>query len=274
MTKSLSERDANKDGTTMAVAQRASAALALPTDGVAGLTGSFGKGDITIPICSLAQLMSQNKGEAGKFYFPDGRSLDMMQTVVLDIVATRAMWAPISESLEGPLCKSADRVYGIPLDAARVLEGEVLPGYQEGDPIPCARCPHYGDAETFTEDKTRLLCRNGYTLLMVDFETDAPFLFFVKGSAVKPVKQRIVSPALMRFKRTGKAEPWAQVYDWTAKLVEQPGKKFYTPEIMPSTELDDAAKDYYAAMSADLRGRAGAQTIETPESLGQQELSS
>ena len=81
-------------------------AVAIPTDGADGLSGEFGQGDMAMPICSLGQPMSQGKTE-GKFSFPDGRSLDDLEGVVLDIGATRAIWAPVDSGIGSPLCRSA-----------------------------------------------------------------------------------------------------------------------------------------------------------------------
>ncbi len=196
-------------------------AVAIPTDGADGLSGDFGQGDITMPICSLVQQMSQDKGPEGTFHFPDGRNAnkepgkDALEVVVLDIVATRAIWAPVDSGIGAPLCRSADRKMGITVYPTFIESGELKdveklnPESEEGEQyIVCADC-RFGRSATNFEKVDGLWCPNGYTLLMLDVRTDEPFLYFVKGTQMKSVKQRIVSPALVRFRRTGAAMPWA-----------------------------------------------------------------
>ncbi len=239
-------------------------ALAIPTGGVAGLSGEFNQRDIALPVCSLAQPMSQDKGPEGKFSWPDGRSVDQMTVVVLDIVATRALWSPIDWDVGEPICRSSDRLDGLTKYANIVTAEKPKAGdIREADPIiiSCAECPHFKDATTFPDQELR--CMYGYTLLLVEREGDGlPFLYFVKGSAVKVIKQRIVSPALMRLRVNKPAEPWAQPSGWTIVLKQEKQRKWYVPEIMPLEPLGEEEKDLYATMSAEFSGRASQQTLE------------
>lgn len=236
--------------------------LAIP-EGTTGLSGEFGQQDMSIPICSLVQPMSQDKGEEGHFWFPDGRSLKRMEIIVLDIVATRALWRPIEENSDGPLCRSADRKVGLTDDPDRVMGDMAADKYDEGSvELDCIACPHYEDFNIFERGQ---FCRLGYTLLCHERVEDIPFLYFVKGVAVKPVKQRIVGPALQRVQRGKLATPWMVPFQWTAKLIEVPGQKYWMPEILPLEPLEESAANYYAEMSLDMSGRASAQSIEPTE---------
>jgi hypothetical protein len=260
----MTKTEAKTEETAVVPRDNGAGGLTVPSAGAAGLSGEFGQSDITLPICSLVQPMSQEKGDEGRFWFPDGRSLDGMTTVVLDIVATRALWAPIGEGMNGPLCRSGNRKEGLTNFPGRVLEGDLPPNMkpEEQAYIPCETCPHFADATTFEAGDKSPRCRYGYTLLMYETEQEFPFLFFVKGMAVKPVKMRIVSPALMRYKRAGLAEPWANGFEWTAHKVEQPGRKYWVPDIAPLDAFDADGRAYYAALSAELSGRASAQSFE------------
>lgn len=228
-----------------------------------GLSGEFGQQDIVLPVCSLAQPMSQDKGEAGRYSFPDGSSLEQLDVVVLDIVATRALWAPIDdETVDGPLCRSADRVMGLTSHAKRVTGDK---GAGDGEQyIVCKECPHFADATTFTKENTDPMCRFGYTLLMYERELDTPFLFFVKGSAVKPVKQRIVSPALQRYQRGEPPRPWLTPFLWSVTHKIDGKKNWYQPDITPQEPFTDKEALGWAEMSVSLSGRAAEQSVADP----------
>ena len=252
-------------------------AVAIPTDGADGLSGEFGQGDMAMPICSLGQPMSQGKTE-GKFSFPDGRSLDDLEVVVLDIVATRAIWAPVDSGIGAPLCRSADRRMGITLYSTFIEHGKrediekLTPeGAEDEQYIVCADC-RFGPSAMNFEKVDGLWCPNGYTLLMLDVRTDEPFLYFVKGMQMKSVKQRIVSPALVRLRRTGSAMPWAVTYGWQPRIVEEKEKKrkYYVADITIGPDTSDDDRKQYAEMSVALRGRASEQTEEMPRDEAEQ----
>lgn len=242
-------------------------ALAIPTggEGGEGLSGTFGREDIAIPVGSLSQAQSQDKGEPGRFWFPSGESLETMETVVLDIVATRGMWDAFGEGSKGLICRSNDRQMGWTEDASEVLGKAKAKDLGLGDgevTIPCDMCPHAKDATDFTSNDKDPKCRLGYTLTMYEVEMKSVFLYFVKGTQVKPVKQRIVSPALFRLRQDGKAAPWTCAYTWTVKPVTGPSGKYFVPEIQPQPPFDDQVKDQFADMAAEYVGSASRQTLE------------
>lgn len=250
---------------TTDVTTRDSGGAIVPADAnVPGLSGEFGRGDIQIPICSISQNMSQDKGEPGMYAFPDGSSFDELDVVVIDVVATRALWTPIDdETVEGPLCRSADRVYGatdFPLRVVGDKAEELNVTDIEGFVLTCGTCPHFEDATTFTKPNADgpapLMCRNGYTLLMFERTLEEVILFFVKGSAVSPVKQKIVSPALRRYRKIGQAMPWANAFTWRIQQKVDGKKNWFQPDITPNEPFGNAELDHYEEMAADLAGRA------------------
>ena len=234
----------------------ASTALAQATNNMPGLSGEASQSDVVMPVCSLVQAQSQDKGEEGKFWFPDGTVLTEMNAVVLNIIFTRTLWASLESEL-GILCKSGDRRMGIAnhpqivLDDASAAEGQQY--------IPCSECPRQKDEENWVKDG----CRFGFTLLMWEKNLAFPFLYFVKGTHVLPVKRAIVSPAIMRATTTGKADPWASVYQWKPRQVQKKFK-FWVPEIVAVEEVSEGDQARYEQRSLEMSDRAKAQIEEDP----------
>lgn len=231
-----------------------------------GLHGDFDQGDLALPICAITQPTSaEERGEPGLFWFNDGHAVPEMDSVVLDILSTRTMWAPKGKGqVDGILCRSNNRREGNARYPTIVLGKEMAKRMgvsDDGMPmiIPCGHCPHYNDDQFASDD---YLCKKGYTLLMVDLETGAPFLYFVKGSAVKGVVRTIVSPAVMRKQRGQPAAPWTTPYHWSTIKTENTKGKFYVPQITPLPPLRDEEAAYYAQMSASMSGRAAEQMDE------------
>lgn len=219
--------------------------LVIP-DGSVGLSGSFDQDDMTVPACTLVQPMSKEKGEPGKFWFPDGRAFDNLSVVVLKIAATRTLMGDL-EADEGVLCKSNDRTIGYTEVPLRVVGSEATaegPMY-----IPCIECPHFEDNQ-FERGE---LCKKGYTLLCYETTENFPFIFYARGAAVSRVRNRIASPALARFQQTGAASPWRFSYEWKPLLITK-NFKYWVPEILISGELDEDDQARYAAMSRQLSG--------------------
>ena len=250
-----------------AEAQASTAVATLPqTDGAmveyevsgSGMSGSFDEGDLKLPSCALVQPMSQDRGEAGNFWFDqEGRSVKAFTAVVLNIIGTAAMWEPIGSETKGPVCKSIDRVMGLTNKPSVVLDKAMEDSTMY---IECARCPHRADWDIMKS--APMHCGKGFTLLMCDLETKDPFLYYVKGTQFSPVRDRIVSPALIRRKRYGKAEPWLTPFTWTARDVVQPGKKYWVPVIVMEKPLDEEQRAFFADLSAQLAGKAERQSEE------------
>ena len=216
-----------------------------------GIVGELDKSDRVIPVCSLVQPMSQDKGVEGRYSFPSGVSVESLNAVVLQIRATRALWLPIDEKPDGPLCGSNDRVMGRTSDAGRVMGDPSLNG--EDMYLPCNECRFEQTADLF-EKIDSLWCPKGYTLLMYEQDLELPFLYYVKGTAVKPVKRRIVSPALERNE-----PPWTRPLSWTIKLVQETGRKYYTPVIEVGDKFAEDDVNHYAMLCAELSSQAAEQ---------------
>lgn len=224
---------------------------------VPGMAGNFSRQDVSLPIMTLTQPMSQDKGVEGRYYFPSGRAVERMEVVVIGLVATRTSWADIKENIDGPLCKSTDRATGLTRYPNWIMLGErEATPLEEPVPIDCDKCRLGPSAQSFERDKDGLWCPFGYSLLLADFETAEPSIFFVKGMAFREVQSKLVSPALMRYQNTGKADPWRMTSIWEIKKVEEPGKKYYKPVITPGRALEQPHQDFYAEMSSELIERS------------------
>ena len=227
----------------------------------AGLHGDFDQDDVALPMCSITQPSSAaERGEAGNFWFNDGRSVKEMETVVLDIIGTRTFWAPKGKSsIDGIICRSTNRRDGVARYPAIVLSED--PAKEKGAQLDstflaCDKCPHFNDDQYANDD---YLCKKGYTLVMADRATGDVFLYFVKGSAMKMVIRRVVSPAIARKQRGEPAAPWLTPFVWKTNIKENQKGKFYVPEVIPQPQLDEKDATYYAEMSRRFGGRAAEQ---------------
>lgn len=237
----------------------------------AGLHGDFDTGDVALPICAITQPTSASeRGDPGKFWFNDGRSVDQMDTVVLDIIGTRTLWAPRGKgTVEGIICRSTNRREAVARYPDLVLAADpdkVKAPDLDQSYMVCSECPHSNDEQYASAD---YLCKKGYTLVMVDLETGDAFLYFVKGAAMKGVIHRIVGPVLGRVQRGEPAAPWTTLYQWTTREKENAKGKFYVPDILRKGTVapEDAAR--YAEQSARMGSRAQeqmeAEDLEEPE---------
>ena len=236
-----------------------------------GLHGDFDQGDVALPMCAITQPTSaEERGDPGKFWFNDGHSVDAMETVVLDIIGTRTLWAPKGKSsIDGVVCRSSDRRDGIARYPSVVLSKEPAKekvGELDTKFIACNLCPHFNDDQYGSDD---YLCKKGYTLLMADSTTNEVFLYYVKGAAMKPVTTRVVSPAIARVKRGEPAAPWLTPFRWTIRSVQNKKGKFYVPDVVPATPLGEEDAAFYASLSASMSSRVADQMesedLEEPE---------
>ena len=258
--------DPEKATTAVATTTNGERALALPGQ-PDGMSGAFDQGDFKLPTCSLVQPTSQEKGEPGRYWFDqEGQSRETFTAVVLNIIGTATMWEPIGPDTKGPICKSTDRVMGLTNKPSVVLGKEME---DSGMYIECARCPHHADWEIMKSEP--LKCGKGFTLLMCDAETNEAFLYYVKSTAFGPVRDRIVSPALIRRKQYGNAEPWLTPFTFTARDASRPGKKYWVPVITMEKPLDAEQRAFYAGLSAQMASKAELQAIEEMEERSQPE---
>ena len=237
---------------TTGLTERQDAALTTVVDD--GMAGEFDETDISIPSVTLVQSMTPDKGgaEDGDWLFSDGRSFPTIDVVVLHIAATRDLWGT-RDSDEGLICKSQDRRLGLAVNPARV--------YMDGDKgtdamnIICQECPHFDDDQFAKSTEDNLLCKKGYTLLLYEVEHKFPFIYYVGGAAMKPIKARVVGPARLHQQQTGMSEPWRFIYHVEGKL--NTGKfTFWTPAffIPEDGKLGEDDRDRYASLSRSYRG--------------------
>ena len=225
-----------------------------------GFTGQFDQDDLAVPIVTLVQPITKEKGDAqvGEFLFPDGRHFNTLDAVTLGVAATRSLMGNIDLD-EGVICSSNDRRIGNTDNPLKVLGEEEFAarGIENASTmLPCEGCTHYDDDQYSNAD---YLCKKGYTLVMADTTSGDVFLYFVKGSAMKMVIRRVVSPAIARKQRGERAAPWLNPFRWEAKIKENQKGKFYVPEIVPGPPFSDEDAARYAELSARFGGRAAEQ---------------
>ncbi len=238
-----------------------------------GVSGQFGADDFVIPTAQLVQPGSApERGTAGKFCFQDGRQLDRMVVVTLNIIGTRGILNPYGSADRMFLCHSADRRLGVTslpevvVGKDRAEELGFTPGSETT--IPCELCPHYLDRKKpqFEEGD----CPDMYTLLLFDTEAKIPFLYYVKGTHMWPVKSRIVSPVMTRIDRNEKAEPWRTPFEWKTRPVTSKKGKWWVPEITPMPDVDADAYELYQEKAMEYSGQAVQQAEQDPDSPEEQ----
>lgn len=238
-----------------------------------GVSGQFGVDDFVIPTAQLVQPGSApERGTAGKFCFQDGRQLDRVVAVTLNIIGTRGIKNPYGSADKMFLCHSADRRLGMTSQPELVVgadRAEEL-GFTAGTEtiIPCELCPHYLDRK-----KQQLAegdCPDMYTLLLFDTEARLPFLYYVKGTHMWPVKSRIVSPVMTRLDRHEKAEPWRTPFEWKARQVTSKKGNWWVPEITPLPDVNAEDYKFYEEKAMEHSGQAVQQAEQDPDSPEEQ----
>ena len=145
-----------------------------------GVSGQFGIDDFVIPTAQLVQPGSApERGTAGKFCFQDGRQLDRMLVVTLNIIGTRGILNPYGSGDRMFLCHSADRRLGMTSQPELVVGADKAKelGFTAGTEtiIPCELCPHYLDRKK--QQIAEGDCTDMYTLHLFDTEAKIPFLY-------------------------------------------------------------------------------------------------
>ncbi len=261
---------------TKAVAEQEAARLpATYNPDEAGLAGRDDESDVLTPACSIVQPTSgSERGEPGTYWWSSGENAKTFEAMVLQINFTRTLWAPKSTGANAPICRSADREMGMTTQPSEVLGTDVAKsqGMEEGEMafIPCEHCSHFKDEPWGGGD---YLCTKGHTLLLFNAE-HGPFVFYVKGTAVGPVKQAVISPAILRRKQQQPLNLCGTEWTWGLTLTENDKGKFYVPTLMPGRTLDAAEATEHEAMAAEMRGRVSQQMATAVEEEGQQELGS
>lgn len=223
-----------------------------------GFTGQFDQDDLAVPIVTLVQPITKEKGDAqvGEFLFPDGRHFNTLDAVTLGVAATRSLMGNIDLD-EGVICSSNDRRIGNTDNPLKVLGEEEFAarGIENASTmLPCEGCTHYDDDQYSNAD---YLCKKGYMLTLYEVEHQFPFLYRVRGAAMKEIVNKLVGPMLLHAQKTGKPEPWRFIYHWEGREVKS---KFlyWTPTLYIDPEtghLDEEQQDRYRSLAESYTGR-------------------
>ncbi len=205
----------------------------------------FDNSDISVPFVQLVQASSeavkQRKAQPGAFLSSDGEQTDAIDLVPLHIQPVRDFY---DKKAQKNVCSSSDRVTGYPKDATFfAVHGNI--DVPEGEPLPCAVCP-FADKSV----EPGLGCFKGYVMTAQNLETEEPFMMRIRGTAVRPFKDRIIS-AYVR----GKAQPWARQYQMTAELTSSKvGNSWFMPSLEPTKTFSDEEQGEWAAYAAGFGG--------------------
>ena len=232
--------------------------------GGAGLSGKFDETDWVIPSLLLVQPTSQLGLDlpVGDLAMRDGRHWPELRVVLLSIAATRTYFPKeASESLR-PYCSSVDRVVGRPFEGFTPYDIQTNPP-GEGFYL-CERCPHYEDQPWDLDEG----CYRGYAVLMalVDNE-DELVIMRVKGTSVGPFKQKILSLFRPRPRTMVVPDTWDYVFDLSAELVEEPGRKYcrLVPVMVGFNPEKESYRDLAASIAPQLPATWAAE--EEPEPI-------
>ena len=202
--------------------------MALSTEVVPeGISGEYDQSDYSIPYVSLVQASSeavkQRTAQPGAFLSSDGEQADSINMIPLHIRFVRDFY---DKQGQKNICGSMDRVTGYPRDTTFfATHGDLI--VPEGESLACRQCPFYEQPAG-----PKLACLRGYVVMMYDLDRDAPFLFRVRGTAVRPFKDRIVGAVAQRG-----IKPWARQFQMTSKLVSGGGNSWFVPELQPTKGL-------------------------------------
>lgn len=218
----------------------ADTALSIASYAPTGISGEVDASDFSIPYVSLVQASSdavkQRTAQAGSFLSTDGQTFDAIDFVPLHIQAVRDFY----DSAKGlNICGSHDRITGYPRD----LESFRLLGnidVTEGVPMLCRECPFYDFAPG-----PRLSCAKGYVVTAYNLTTDEPFMYRVRGTAVRPFRDRFVGAVAM-----GRSVPWARSYQMSAQLKSNGPNSWFVPTLEPIQGFDEETRSGWAQMAA------------------------
>lgn len=234
-----------------------------------GLAGRDDESDVLTPACAIVQPGSgSERGDQGTYWWSSGYNAGAFEAVVLQINFTRTLWAPKSTGANAPICRSPDREMGMTTEPSAVLGKEAAEnqGMKDGDMayIPCDHCSHFNDEPWAGGD---YLCTKGSTLLLFNSER-GPFVFYVKGTAVSPVKRAIISPALLRRKQGQPLNLCGTEWGWGLTMKENEKGKFYVPTVTPGRTLELAEIAEHETMASEMRGRVSQQMATAAEEEG------
>lgn len=217
-----------------------------------GTSGEYDQSDYSIPYVSLVQASSeavkQRTAQPGAFLSSDGEQADVINMIPLHIRFVRDCY---DKQNQKNICGSMDRVTGYPRDASVFRTNGDL-DVVEGEPLACRTCPFYEQPAG-----PKLACLKGYVVLMYDLDRDAPFLFRVRGTAVRPFRDRIVGAVAQRG-----VKPWARQFQMTSKLVSGGGNSWFVPELKPTKGLTADEMQGWADYAAGMVPPTQAETVD------------
>jgi len=182
-----------------------------------GTGGEFDASDLALPYVKIVQATSES-GTPGQLWFSDGTpEADVINLVVLHIQFTRSLF---DSDRSASLCSSNDRVIGNVREPDELL---IAAGANVGT-LACGGCPHQDDPQ-FGKG---LLCKKDYALTCINIDTNEPFLFRVKGSAMGVFRYRLISAVAM-----GRKAPWFAAFEMTVDRKTNTNKQsWFAPELM------------------------------------------
>lgn len=201
-----------------------------------GQGGQSDASDYSIPYVKLVQASSEEVKDGvakpGEFLHSEAGALESINFVPLHIQFTRDFY---DADAAKNICSSSDRVTGYPKDK-RTFEDY---GVDVDGPLACADCPFNNMPQW--EKKA---CKKGYTITGYDVDTETPFLYRVKGSAVAVFKNRFVGAVAMN-----RSMPWGRQYDMTSAKKSNGGNSWFAPELQPTKGNDESEQQFYQAMA-------------------------
>jgi len=207
-----------------------------------GIGGEYDPSDFAIPYVTLVQASSdavkQRIAQAGTFLFTDGEQREHIDFVPLHIQFVRDFY---DKQGQRNICGSKDRIHGYPRDLSFFRTHGNL-DVSEGIPLACKECPFY---EWAPSDK--LACQKGYVVTCYDLDSEQPFMFRVRGTAVTPFKNRFIGAVAM-----GRAKPWARSFQMTAVLTQSTGNSWFKPQLQPLEGFDEQRMAEWEAYASGL----------------------
>lgn len=219
-----------------------------------GMTGGIDPSDFSIPYVTLVQASSdavkQRTAQAGAFMSSDGEVSDYIEFVPLHIQNVRDFY---DKDAQKNVCGSRDRITGYPSDANFFKNYGNL-DITEGTPLSCRECPFFDYAPS-----PKLACNKGYVVTCYDLTTEQPFMYRVRGTAVRPFRDRFIGAVAM-----GRSVPWARSFTMTSELKSNGPNSWFAPMLKPLEGFDDDKKAEWAEYAAQFGGAVHTE----PESHG------
>lgn len=215
----------------------------------------FDQSDFAIPYVSLlqsnAEPVKQRKAMAGSFQASDGETFDAINMVPLHVQPVRDFY---DKEGQKSICGSNDRITGYPRDKTFfAVNGNV--GVEENAPLACRDCPFYEWAPG-----PKLACLKGYVVTCYNLDRETPFMYRVRGTAVRPFKNAFVGAYAMRG-----IPPWSRQYEVTTALTSYAGNSWFIPVLKPTKGFDKTELAQWADYAAGFATKAQAEHVDADD---------